>query len=446
MSFDYDVVVIGAGAAGLAAAGDLSRAGLKVTILEARSRLGGRMFTRHDLNAVVELGAEFIHGLTPEIFEPLQKNNVPIEEVRGEPWCQENGELCSCEFFDEVDEILQAMTDQEPDESFSVWLERKFPNRENDPRLAEAKDRALRYVVGFNAADADKVSVHWLVQSRLADEKIQGERAFYMAGGYATLIGIFEKQLRAAGVSISLNTIVKSVQWSPGNVQLLAHGDSGPVTISTPRVLITVPLGVLQSAPGETGAIRFDPPLPSQKQQALNKLIMGKVMRVILRFRERFWEKVKPAGNEKTLANLGFLFSEDQNFPTWWTQMPRPTPILTGWAPAHYAEKLTEENEFVLMEQSLEGLSSIFHIDKAELEKTIEAFYVHDWQADPFARGAYSYVAVGGENAPRQLGEPIDATLFFAGEATDITGHNGTVHGAISSGNRAAQEILSSRT
>jgi monoamine oxidase len=199
---------------------------------------------------------------------------------------------------------------------------------------------------------------------------------------------------------------------------------------------------VLQANAGEAGAVPFDPPLPGQKHDALATLMMGKVMRVTLRFRDRFWENIHPAGCKDSLANLGFLLSEDERFPTWWTQMPQTAPIITGWAPAHYAEKLSGESEFFLMDESLASLSSIFGLEKAELEKQVEAFYCHDWQTDPFSRGAYSYSKVGGEGAQGVLAAPVDGTLFFAGEATDVTGHNGTVHGAIASGKRAAQEIL----
>jgi monoamine oxidase len=442
MSDQFDVAILGAGAAGLSAAVELARAGRRVTILEARDRIGGRMFTRHDLTAPIELGAEFIHGLAPEIFGPLQQHGILIEEVQGQSWCQRNGELCSCDFFEQTDKILSAMTDDAPDESFAAWLERKFPNPESDSRLTEAKANALRFVVGFNAADANLVSVHWLVHNAHADEKIQGERAFRMAGGYATLIDLFAKQLKAADVPIQLNTVAESVRWSQDGVRIAARRDGEPHEVHARGALVTLPLGVLQARPGEVGAVHFDPQLPSQKSDALGKLIMGKVMRVTLRFRARFWERIQPTGCKDSLANLGFLLSEDDRFPTWWTHMPQTAPIITGWAPAHYAEKLSGESEFFLMDESLASLSSIFHLEKAELEKQVEAFYCHDWQIDPFSRGAYSYSKVGGEGAQAVLATPVDGTLFFAGEATDVTGHNGTVHGAIASGKRAAQEIL----
>jgi monoamine oxidase len=80
-----------------------------------------------------------------------------------------------------------------------------------------------------------------------------------------------------------------------------------------------------------------------------------------------------------------------------------------------------------------------------QIEDLTESAAYHDWQTDPFARGAYSYVKAGGDSAQAGLAAPLEQTLFFAGEATDVSGYHGTVHGAIASGHRAAQEILDSR-
>lgn len=187
--------------------------------------------------------------------------------------------------------------------------------------------------------------------------------------------------------------------------------------------------------------MRFDPPLPAKKLAALEKLEMGKVIRIVLRFRERFWENIRPQ-KSKALANMSFLLSHDEWFPTWWTSLPTKLPIITGWAPFRRAEKLSVESRESIIERSLKSLSSILQADQRHIEELLEAAYVHNWQTDPFARGAYSYGKVGSDGAHEALAEPLNDTLFFAGEATDIEGNNGTVHGAIASGRRAAREIL----
>jgi monoamine oxidase len=123
--------------------------------------------------------------------------------------------------------------------------------------------------------------------------------------------------------------------------------------------------------------------------------------------------------------------------------MPRKLPLLVGWAPFRSAERLSGQGNDFVREKAIETLSHLLPIDRQKLESLLEAVYVHDWQTDPFSRGAYSYVKVGGENCPASLGKSVENTLFFAGEATDVSGNTGTVHGAIASGKRAAKEILS---
>jgi monoamine oxidase len=471
-----DVLILGAGVAGLSAALELARAGLSVQIVEARDRIGGRVFTKHDptLNHPLELGAEFVHGLAPEIWLTVQQHNLKMTEVDGDLWCSLDGKLQPCNFFAQADKILEEMNDRDPDESFLDFLGRKFPGNDHE----DAKRWAIGYVSGFNAADPGEVSVHWLVHSREAEEQIEGDRAFHIVGGYQKLLDIFQAELRALNVPIHLNTVAHEVRWSQNTVQVEAsidrrdHVATGALTrraerssatasegkdpaerrsataFTAPRALITFPLGVLQS-----GSIRFDPELPAEKQTALGKLAMGKVVRVTLCFRERFWASkdhvartllsAKETGSaQKDLSNLSFLFSRDPLFPTWWTQMPERVPIITGWAPAHSAESLGGMSEGRIVDKALDTLSALLRVEKSIVQSQLISAYFHDWDSDPFSRGAYSYVKAGGEGCQKTLGAPIANTLFFAGEATDITGHNGTVQGAIASGKRAAREIL----
>jgi len=439
-----DVLIIGAGAAGLSAAVELSRAGLRVEIIEARDRVGGRIFARHDsaLNHPIELGAEFVHGLAPEIWLPVQQHNLKVTEVEGDLWCSINGKLQKCNFFAQADKILNAMDDEfadsnQPDESFLDFLARRFPGKNHE----QAKQWATGYVSGFNAADPGLVSALWLVNSRRADEQIEGDRAFHIAGGYQSLVDIFLRELKDLNVGIRLNTIVTNIKWNSGSVEIFANGPQPETSFFASRALITLPLGVLQAI----GFVRFEPELPPEKQIALGKLAMGKVVRVSLCFRERFWQDLHGTPDSRTLAKLSFLFSRDKFFPTWWTQMPEPVPIITGWSAAGAAESLAGMGDRAIVEQAVASLSSILQLEKSKIQSQLTAAYFHDWDSDPFSRGAYSYVKAGGEGCQETLGSPIGDTLFFAGEATDISGHNGTVHGAIASGQRAARDILKSK-
>jgi monoamine oxidase len=430
-----DVLIIGAGIAGLTAALDLARSGRRVTILEASSRIGGRILTaiepatRHP----IELGAEFIHGLAPEIWTFLQAHNISVKEVEGDPWCVCNHELHPCDFFSDVDELLEKMDDQIPDESFLSFVDRQ-------PKVDPAvRDRALAYVSGFNAADPAEVSVHWLVQSQRADEQIDGHRSFRMQGGYQTLIDLLRSDLAALGVNVLLDSVVEEVCWTHRQVEVSVRKRDGRSAQRAEQLLITVPLAVLQAASGNGVAISFDPALPASKQSALRQLAMGKVIRVTLCFRERFWESTQPP-----LGDLGFLFGLEDPFPTWWTTMPDKQPILTGWAPFRCAEQLTAQSQAFIVDKAVRNLSSAMNVPELRIRDLLQSVYTHDWQSDPYAQGAYSYVKAGGAEAPRILGTPLEETLFFAGEATDTTGHNGTVHGAMASAHRAAKEILSS--
>jgi monoamine oxidase len=445
MSKIPDVIVIGAGAAGLAAAAELGRAGLSVTILEARDRIGGRMFTQRDpvCKVPIEFGAEFIHGLPLEIWEPLQTRNVRITEVTGEQLCFRKDRLCTCDFFSEVDDILKQMDANSPDESFLSFLNRCCDAKGN-PKKQEASEWALAYVTGFNAADPDRVGVHWLVQEMRAEERIEGDRAFRSANGYQDLLDIFYQELAQVGIHTQTETVVESVDWKQGHAELSTHGVSESRKFDTARVLVTIPLGVLKAAVNDDGVVQFTPALPRTKLDALAKLEMGKVIRVTLRFRNRFWETISaPTDKRKTLSGMSFLFSDDDWYPTWWTTMPEKLPIITGWAPFRCAERLSGKSRSFVVDRCLQTLSRLLNIGLEQITRLLEDSYFHDWQSDPFSRGAYSYGAVGADGAQEALASPVENTLFFAGEATDTTGNNGTVHGAIASGRRAAKEILS---
>jgi monoamine oxidase len=159
---------------------------------------------------------------------------------------------------------------------------------------------------------------------------------------------------------------------------------------------------------------------------------MGKVIRIVFRFRNAFWKKFRPSkADSQNLSHLGFLFSRDERFPTWWTRMPIDVPMITGWAPFRAAEHLSGKRESQVVQEGLAALSRVFHVPQHKIEEEFVKAYFHDWQNDPFSRGAYSYGKIGSDGAQLALAEPINETLFFAGEATDITGNNGTVHGAI---------------
>jgi monoamine oxidase len=443
MPADPDLIIVGAGISGLASALALTQAGLKVVILEARDRIGGRIFTQWDeaLQAPVELGAEFIHGRPPEIWDLIAKLQLTPEEMSGDNWCFTDGRLKPCDFFAKVDDLLGKLDEKAPDESFQRFLDRCCSGPGGDL----TREWATGYVTGFHAADPAKISVHSLAKAARADEKIEGERAFRLPAGYQSLVQHFTDALRVCDVPILLGTVVEEIRWRRGQVQITAHSANRRLDYQSSRALITVPISVLQAEPPRAGALRFYPTLPEFKQQALKQLAMGKVIRVVLRFRTRFWNDLRPPDSSTSLSSLRFLFSREKWFPTWWTTLPEKLPLLVAWAPFGDAERLSGQTEAFVTDKALQTLARLLGTDSQALQNLLEKTYWHDWEQDPFSRGAYSYVKAGGDNAQHDLGLPLENTLFFAGEATDLNGHNGTVHGALASATRVVEEIRSSR-
>jgi monoamine oxidase len=188
----------------------------------------------------------------------------------------------------------------------------------------------------------------------------------------------------------------------------------------------------LKAPPDHPGAIPFDPPLDA-KRAALDGLETGHVCKVTLRFRDRFWDALgEPDAN--------FWHDPQGPFPTWWNAAPRQAPVLTAWAGGPRAEALLGRPEREVLSRALDGLAGVMRTPRRRLESSLQSWATHDWRADPWSRGAYSYAAVGGEDAAGALARPLEGTLFFAGEATDNE-EAGTVEAAVTSGQRAAREI-----
>ncbi len=420
MKSAVDVLVIGGGIAGLAAARQLTRAGLRVTLLEARDRLGGRIHTHQTTNYPVELGAEFVHGRPEEILGLAAEAAVPILQVQGNFRRKIKGSWADAgHLMEKVEALFATMPTHEPDQSFQYYLDRTGASE-------EVKQQALRYVEGFHAADPSLISVHSLIRDNRAEEAIQGDRQFRIATGYESLVRAMTGRIDHKLCDIVLNSVVTEMHWRSGEVV----ANTSNAGFHAPRAIITLPLGVLKA-----NSVHFSPALP-EKQNAIKFLKMGPVIRVSLCFSERFWER------EPEMTDLSFLFTDDRQFPTWWVSNPLPYPILTGWAAGHYAVALRDRSQDEIVHGAVQALARVLGLDERAMERQVAGAFTHDWQADPFSRGAYSYTAVGGIDAARALAAPVSETLYFAGEATNSDGYNGTVHGAIASGQRAAQELL----
>lgn len=445
-----DVIVIGAGVAGLAAARDLAVAGLNVLVLEARERIGGRVRTERPPHAAVpvELGAEFIHGKPPETWEIVDAGGLLACEADDDHWLSRSGKIVESDsFWNELDRVMKLMEDQAgaEDRSFQQFIDECCAGDE----WREARATAASYVRGFHAAPTEAIGVHSLIANNRAAASINDDEQFRILSGYDGVPAWLASGEKGRH-EISLNTVVKEVRWRKNSVEVICQSaqNEQPESFAADCLVVTTPLGVLQmSGPGERGAIAFSPPLPRAKQESIATLRMGHVRRLTLLFHERFWERRQlPAdGKEKKLAEMAFLQAEGAAIPTWWTWRPVRAPVLVGWAGGLAAEKFAGASREFVVGAALTSLARALAVPQTQIEELLIEAYTHDWQADPFARGAYSYVPPGALAAQRELALPVEETIFFAGEATNTDGHSGTVHGAIATGRRAVEEILKGR-
>jgi monoamine oxidase len=235
---------------------------------------------------------------------------------------------------------------------------------------------------------------------------------------------------------LRLQSPVQAVEWSGGRVRVSGRFAGAPFTFESAHAIVTVPLGVLKAPPSGTGAIHFEPALEG-KQRSLEGLAEGAVVKLLLRFASAFWETL----HEGRYREVSFLHAPHADIPTFWTPAPARAPLLVAWAGGPRAQRAAACAPTELVGTALASLRELLG-PGIDLTRELQGYYYHDWEHDPFARGAYSYVTVGGEGSRRALAQPIDDTLFFAGEATDDTGEAGTVTGALESGIRAAHEVL----
>jgi Monoamine oxidase len=488
-----DILIIGAGISGLTAARTLAEAGRNVTLLEASGRAGGRIHTIREANEIIELGAEFIHGKPPELWSLIEEASLETYELDGSMLTFEDGRLQLREEEGEATTILEKIEDKleslnGPDQTFAEYLAQR-------PLPEDQRQATIGYVEGFNAADHRVISTRSLGIQQAAEEAIEGDRLFRIKDGYDRLPQFLAQRFIEAGGTLHLNTLVERVDWSPNHVRIEAQSknqhNGQPITFEAAQAVITLPLGVLQQ-----NSVAFTP-TPDALHEA-NRLRMGNARRFTLTFRTPFWKHLqqfknnqtstdrsngstsnKPTNNnptnnktvilsdcgasaaavegpavlshqqppsEDSLNQLSFLLSFISMPPVWWTPHPNPSNTLTGWVGGPRSRAFANLISDQLGEAACKTLAQIFSLDPADIRSQLLSCHTHDWQHDPLTRGAYSYVAAGALDACSKMTIPADNTLYFAGEHTDTTGHWGTVHAAIRSGQRAAHQILHQAT
>jgi monoamine oxidase len=403
----------------------LSRSEKSLHILEARDRIGGRVHTlKNDgFSYPVEAGAEFMHGELPLTKALMQEANVSYKAGHGRVWNVIDNHLSGGNFFDEDwNELMDQLQRLDKDITIGEFLQKYFGGEKHKSLVESVKG----FVQGYDAADVNKASA-----MALAEEWSSGDvKGYRPMGGYTQLLEFLWTEIQQGDSILKLSSVVRKIKWEPGNVEI--ETDSGEA-LRARKILITVPISVLKA-----DVIQVEPPLP-RHQQALQQLEIGEVIKFLFEFKDRFWER----GNStdyRQMPGLNFLFS-DAFVPTWWTQKPNDIPLLTGWLAGPIVQTIQQDDSFLFAE-AIKSLAYLFNCQPDHLLREIRSARVVNWSADEYSRGAYAYKTLQTATAIRTFSEPVDDTIFFAGEGLYDGAEMGTVEAALASGKAAAEKIL----
>ncbi len=421
----FDVIVIGAGAAGLMAAWELVQTGKKVAIIEARDRIGGRIHTVYDekFSLPIEAGAEFVHGDLPITKLLLKKADIAFLKVEGSIWRKEKNGLQKTDFIEDYRDLNKKFKELNNDITVADFF-RQFLN---EPKYEKLIQSLKSYVEGYYAANISKASTFALRDelSNSSDEQYRVEN------GYQTLVDFLYSEFLKNSGTIYFSSPVATIDWQQDDVKVIASQQ----TLIAKKIIITVPIGVLQSE-----IIKFLPTIKS-KINVIKQAGYGPVIKIILQFESSFWAMEALTGIDS--KKLSFLFSEEA-IPTWWTQYPKELPILTGWLGGPHAEQMKHLTHLSILEKAIDSLTAIFNIDATTFHEKLVNWKVINWATDPYSLGAYSYQVVGGDAVIQILKDSIESKLFFAGEGLHSGPEIGTVEAALASGRETAHLVIAS--
>lgn len=416
-----DVIVIGAGASGLMAARELGRAGKRVTILEAKNRIGGRIFplSPDEFGYEAQAGAEFVHGSAPVTSALIEEAGLHLTHAV-EWWSVLDGEPTREHYTSHIhrpalESVLKKLTE---DMTVLDFLDTYFSGSHH----AVLRDYVCRRVEGYDAADPRYASAFTLRDEMLVEETWQQRT---LKEGYGALVRYLQANLEAAGVEIVLGAYVHTIDYSGESVRVVCADDS---VYESKKVIVTVPLPMIRE-------MNFTPQA-TEKMDAATRIGFGSVIKTLIRFKTHWWSGIR----EKQFEKLFFMFSRE-TIPTWWTQYPEPHATLTGWVAGPAASRLSTKSDQEILELALESLSRIFKIGIQELKEQMLASKVMNWQNEPFTKGGYSYTTVTTEEGAAELRKPIDGKVYFAGEALYQGSAAATVEGALATGKEVADSI-----
>lgn len=439
-TYSDEVLVLGAGAAGIGCGERLRELGVPFTILEARDRVGGRAVTDTALvpGFPLELGAQMIHGRHVLTHRWARELGLTVRRwpVSQRALLSVGGRLCRFPWlalpgypnfgtraFVQAAWALPRKLQEapEPDLSLSAFLDR------------EAKSPGARRWVELlyahvYAAAPEEVGVRGPAEEQQAATEAFGYRNFRLNEGYSTL---FYRRSQPFRERIRLGVRVHAVHYDSNGVRVEAEsvGSGERRTLSGRAAVVTLPIGVLKS-----GDIQFDPSLPANKREAIRRIGSGMGYALQLRMaghelRDRWGDfSMVWAGGASTFHRPGVGQRGLPEVLTAFTVGPEAARRATLSSPDRLAATLEE------LSAALPRSTSVGEVGSTSC---------HLWPVDPYARGAYSFLPPGVRLRDRHtLAEPVGESLFFAGEATHGNGESATVHGAIETGRRAAEEVF----
>jgi len=421
---DETVIVVGAGVAGLSAASALKKWGYNVIVLEARPRVGGRIWTSREwADAPLDMGASWIHGITNNPIARLANANdiKTIETDYENHWIYtaEGSELTNAAYdrLEEYEAVVQdyiTETIEMLNDDVSLQAVLGIALAEED--ISANEKQIILYLLNTIiehefAADINNLSAFSFDQG----DEFGGEDVIF-TDGYEQIIALL-----ADGLDIRLNEIVQRVEYSDGGVTITTNQN----LYDADRAVITLPLGILKS-----GRVQFSPALPVDKQRAIKQLGMGLLDKVYLRFPHIFWPKAAEL--------LGYIGPRKGEWAEWLNIAHyTDAPILLGFNVATFARQTEAWSDQQIVGDAMATLRTIF----GENIPDPLAWQITRWAADPYALGSYSYLTPGTDGETLDaLATPVSGRLFFAGEATSRE-YQATVHGAYLSGIHAAEEL-----